>query len=234
MAVICTANPKGGSGKSTTTLVLATTLAESGASVCVIDADPNQPIHDWRTSGKSSSNLTVIGGVKENTIIDIIQAQARDFQFVFIDLEGTANLMVSRAIAFADFVIIPVQASAVDVRQAGRAIGAIHEDEKVRRRSNPDSYIPFRLLLTRTPAPGAPVSTSQKELENEIKDSGVPRFKTSLAERQAYKVMFNQRLALNELSHVGNLEAAISNATQLVNELISILTGEAAGDREAA
>jgi hypothetical protein len=46
--------------------------------------------------------------------------------------------------------------------------------------------------------------------------------------------MFNQRLALNELSHVGNLEAAISNATQLANELISILTGEAAGDREVA
>ena len=40
MPVISTANPKGGSGKSTSTLVIATTLAAKGASVCIIDADP--------------------------------------------------------------------------------------------------------------------------------------------------------------------------------------------------
>ena len=43
-------------------------------------------------------------------------------QFIFIDLEGTASVLVSRSIALADFVIVPVQASAVDVRQAGKAI----------------------------------------------------------------------------------------------------------------
>ncbi len=38
-------NPKGGSGKSTSTLVLATFLAHGpGASVCIIDADP-EPTH---------------------------------------------------------------------------------------------------------------------------------------------------------------------------------------------
>jgi chromosome partitioning protein len=234
MAVICTANPKGGSGKSTTTLVLATTLAETGASVCIIDADPNQPINDWRTNGASKSSVTVIGNAKEDTIIDTIEAQAETHQFVFVDLEGTANLVVSRAIAFSDFVIIPIQASAVDVRQAAKAINAVRIEEKTRQRSNSNSSIPCRLLLTRTPAPGAPVSRSQKQLEAQITESGTKRFSTNLDERQAYKAMFNERLALKELANVGNLDGAIANATALANELIETLVSTAADNEEVA
>ena len=43
---------------------------------------------------------------------------AQNDQFVLIDLEGTASVLVSRSTAMSDFVIIPVQAGAVGVRQA--------------------------------------------------------------------------------------------------------------------
>jgi cellulose biosynthesis protein BcsQ len=42
--VVAFANPKGGAGKSTSALILAQTLTRAGASVTVIDADPNRPI----------------------------------------------------------------------------------------------------------------------------------------------------------------------------------------------
>jgi chromosome partitioning protein len=234
MPVISTANPKGGAGKSTSTLVLATTLAATGATVCVIDADPNQPIFDWKTEGLSKSSVTVIGGVKEDTILTIIDEVAAIHQFVFVDLEGTASLMVSRAIAYSDFVIIPVQASAVDVRQAARAINLVRNEEKIMQRSKPTGRIPYRVLMTRTPAPGAPVSKSQKQLEAQITENGIKRFTTSLAERQAYKIMFNERLALIELTEGGNISAAIENATDLVNELLVILTSLSDENQEAA
>ncbi len=51
MPVIAVSNPKGGAGKSTATLLLAFYLAQSRASVCVLDADPNQPIMDGRRTG---------------------------------------------------------------------------------------------------------------------------------------------------------------------------------------
>ena len=41
------ASPKGGVGKSTAAVILGTQLAESGASVTVIDADPNKPVSRW-------------------------------------------------------------------------------------------------------------------------------------------------------------------------------------------
>lgn len=223
MPVIAVSNPKGGAGKSTTTLLLATYLAQKGASVCVLDADPNQPILDWKKNGNSKTTLQVVGGVRESNLMECLEEQHQ--QFVFIDLEGTASLLVSRSIAMADFVIIPVQASAVDVRQAGKAIRAVRDEEKVAQRSNAARRIPFRVLMTRTPAPGAPVSSVQRQLEAEIASAGIPCFTVSLAERMAYKAMFVERLTLAEMGNlrVGNLEAAYDNVHQLAEELIGLL-----------
>ena len=232
MPVIAVSNPKGGAGKSTTTLLLATFLAQQGATVSVLDADPNQPIMEWKKNGTSKTTLHVVGGVKETNLMEHLEQQSQ--QFVFIDLEGTASLLVSRSIAMADFVIVPVQASAVDVRQAGKAIRAVRDEEKVAQRSNPRRQIPFRVLMTRTPAPGAPVSSVQRQLEAEIEAAGIPRFRTSLAERMAYKAMFVERLTLAEMQEmkVGNLEAAFDNVHQLANELLELL--EEIGKGEAA
>jgi len=67
MPIIAMSNPKGGAGKSTTALLLATYLAERGAKVCVLDADPNQPILDWKENGNTASTLEVIGGSRSQT-----------------------------------------------------------------------------------------------------------------------------------------------------------------------
>jgi chromosome partitioning protein len=226
MPVIAVANPKGGAGKSTTTLLLACHLAHRGATTCIIDADPNQPINDWKTQGQSRSQVHVVGEAREDTIMDAIEEQARQRTFVFVDLEGTASLLVSRSIAFADFVIIPIQASAVDVRQAQKAITAVRNEERLAQRSNPDRSIPHKVLMTRTPAPGAPVSTMQRQLEAEIGSAGIGRFRNTLAERQAYKAVFSERLALEELGEmrVGNLEAAQENVRLLATELLETLS----------
>ena len=223
MPVVAISNPKGGAGKSTATLLLSTFLAQRGASVCVLDADPNQPILDWKTHGKSASSMQVIGGVRETNLMEILDNQQQ--QFIFIDLEGTASVLVSRSIALADFVIVPVQASAVDVRQASKAIRTVRDEERVAQRSSPGRRIPFRVLMTRTPAPGAPVSSVQQQLEAEIANAGIPRFRTSLAERLAFKAVFVERLSLSELGgyKVGNLEAAYENVHQLAEELVDTL-----------
>jgi chromosome partitioning protein len=234
MPVISTANPKGGAGKSTTALVIATTLASMGASVCIIDADPAQPIDDWKTNGETKSTVKVISCEEEEHILSIIEREAKLNQFVIIDLEGTASLLNSRAIAFSDFVIIPIQASAVDVRQAAKAINLVRSEEQIRRRSNPDASIPYRILLTRTNAPGAPVPKSQRKLELEIADNGIKRFKTCLAERQAYKIMFNDRLSVAELKDCSGQEQALENASALAEELLAWIAAPSDEEVEAA
>src|SRR6202044_720475 len=95
MPVITMASPKGGVGKSTAAVILATQLAESGASVTIIDADPNKPVSRWpaRPPGKPQ-NLTLIDNVTEQTIIRAIDDAARKSALVIVDLEGTASMTV--------------------------------------------------------------------------------------------------------------------------------------------
>ena len=91
----------------------------------------------------------MIGDVTESTIIRVIREHSATRQFVLVDLEGTANRLVSRAITQADLVLVPLQASALDSNEASRAVGLIHEEEEaLEGRGNPLSHHYDRVLTT--------------------------------------------------------------------------------------
>lgn len=218
MPVIVTASSKGGAGKSTLTLVLAQALDSMGATVTIIDADPNRPIVRWR-SGKSNSTVEVIGEVTESNIIRLIKEHSASRQFVLVDLEGTANRLVSRAITQADLVLIPLQASALDSNEAGRAVGLIKEEEETLE----GKIIPFRVIMTRT----NPLITTkiESEIYKVLAKTQIPLMQTRLHERQAYKAIFVKRLSLAELDeNVNGLETAKENAVQLATEVVELIT----------
>lgn len=217
MPVIAVANPKGGAGKSTTTLVLATTLAAQGASVTVLDCDPNKPIENWR-KGASKSAVQVDGSVTESNITSLLDAYRRERQFVFVDLEGTASRMTSRALARASLVIIPIQASPTDASQAVKAIRLIREEEETL-----EKHIPYQILFTRTSV--AVKSRIERMIEDELNQGGVPRFANHLNERSAFKAMFFHNLDLSELdpAEVNGLRQAQENALLVAEELVEFL-----------
>ena len=94
MPVIAFVSPKGGAGKSTSAVILATELAEELAgqgSVAIIDADPNRPVSQWADRPGKPDNLVVISGISEKTIIDEIENTAEQVTFTIVDLEGTVG-----------------------------------------------------------------------------------------------------------------------------------------------
>ena len=129
MPTVVFANPKGGAGKSTAAVILATQLARKGASVTILDADPNKPVSEWAKRG-IPDHLTVVADISEATIIDEIDSAAEKTPFVIVDLEGTASMVVAYAISRADLVIIPTQASQLDAKQAARAVALIKQQER--------------------------------------------------------------------------------------------------------
>src|SRR5437899_2681721 len=90
MPTISFIQPKGGAGKSTSALLLASELAK-GARVIVIDADPNAPIAKWSSKGKGTNNLDVVQASKEDSIIDLIEEAEKKATFVVVDTEGVAD-----------------------------------------------------------------------------------------------------------------------------------------------
>lgn len=222
MPVVVFANPKGGSSKSTSCLVLAQTLASAGAKIAVIDADRNAPLVDWRT-GKSRSSVNVIGEVEQARILKVIEAERARQQFVFVDLEGSASQMMTRAVSRADLVIVPLQPSGLDARQAARAVDLIQVEEETLGRQ-----VKFRVLVTRT---GVAIPTKlERRIIADLEAAGLPVFKQHLHELQAYKAIFDLRCALDELDPKAMPSAAraILDAQKLADELVDTLTEEPA------
>jgi chromosome partitioning protein len=133
MAVISIGNPKGGAGKTTLALVLADTLATGGASVSVIDADPNAIIEKWATKRRNAGRplpYRVIPRPTESEMIGTIDRISKEDQFVIIDLEGSASRMTSRALARSHMVLVPFNLSPIDAELAAQAVKAIQEEEE--------------------------------------------------------------------------------------------------------
>ncbi|MDC9589772.1 AAA family ATPase [Xenorhabdus sp. XENO-10] len=217
MPVITVANPKGGAGKSTTTLILATTLAAAGASVTILDCDPNKPIKDWR-EGLSKNPVHVDFEVTESNVTTKLDKYRKERQFVFVDLEGTASRLMSRAFARSNLVLIPIQASPPDALMAAKAIHLIQEEEQAF-----EKEIPYRVLFTRT----SPIITTrlEKAIVKQLIEGGIPQFTAHLNERAAFKSLFFNRLDLTELDEkeVNGLDQARNNATCVVEELITYI-----------
>jgi chromosome partitioning protein len=163
-------------------------------------------------------NLTVIGEVTEETIVDQIEEAAEKSAFVIVDLEGTASLMVSYAISMADFVVIPVQGSQLDAKQAARQMKLIKAQERIAGRA-----IPFAVLFTRTNP--AIMPKTQRFIEERFTELQVPIFQTKLFDREAFRALFSYGGMLPGLKDKGvsNLNAAISNAFDLTAELVERL-----------
>lgn len=229
MPTIVFANPKGGAGKSTSAVILATQIARAGGSVTILDADRNKPIVYWSKLKTIPPRITIEQATSENTILDEIDAAARKTAFVLVDLEGTASMMVGLAISQADLVIVPVQGSMLDAKQGVNAVGLIKQQARATRRD-----IPYRVLWTRTnPAIKA---REFRAIERELADNSIPCLKTQLHERAAFKSLFSYGGVLEDLnpSEVSNLEQAIRNAREYAAEVIEIARQEQRTVMEAA
>ncbi|CAA2109008.1 Iron-sulfur cluster carrier protein (plasmid) [Methylobacterium bullatum] len=216
MPVIVFSNPKGGTGKSTSALILATTLARHGASVCAFDCDPNRHLVAWK-NGPTQSAVHVVGEAESSNIARMLKTAASQYQFVVADMEGTASLMMASAILAADLVVIPMQGSAMDASQARRAISFIEDQASA---VGPRAY---RVLFTRT-KPGF-ATRDERVIRETLTSSGVPMLKTDLAERAAYRSMFTFRQSLEELDPqaVNGLDKALENADALASEVVEVL-----------
>jgi chromosome partitioning protein len=223
MPVIVFASPKGGVGKSTAAVLLGTQLAESGASVTMIDADPNKPVARWASRPGKPENLTLVDNVTEQTIIRAIDDAARKTAFVIVDLEGTASMMVVYAISRADLVIIPTSASLLDAVEAVSAVQLVQRQEEAFR-----IKIPSAVLFTKTSA--AIRTRTLASIEAELDANDVPIFKSRIHDREAFRSLFSFGGTFSGLDpkQVRNIPAAIDDAQAFASEVVELLKSQRA------
>ena len=224
MPVISIANPKGGAGKSTLALVLADQLAEQGAKLAVIDADPNAFLGRWgakRTESSRQLPYHIVERPKEEQMVKTIEALSNDFDFIIVDLEGSASRMTSRALARSHMVLIPFNQSPVDAELAAKAVALVEDEAHTLSRT-----IPFRLVRSRENA--AIATKSAKRIAAAIAEADLPVLSVGLVERAAYRDIYEQGALLSELNptETSGIANARENARALSRAVVEAIQQE--------
>jgi len=98
MYVITFANPKGGSGKTTSAMLLAEQIALSGGRVSILDLDPNANILAW-SEGRQAAGRDVPFAVharpQAEDTVELIDQLADEADYLIIDLEGSKDQVVT-------------------------------------------------------------------------------------------------------------------------------------------
>ncbi len=220
MPVITLLSPKGGVGKTTAGLLLALELAEGGATVVIIDADPNFPLAKWAKLPGKPERIEVVQEVDEDAIIDTIDAAQKRARFVIVDLEGRASARVTNALLMTHLALVPMQGSVLDSDQAARAFQSIRRASTAARRE-----IAFAGVFTRTPASARIRSRVAQQIADGVEGAGISTLPTSIAERTVYRSLFAQggTLATLEGAPAGSIETARANAAAFTHDVLEAL-----------
>ena len=134
---------KGGSGKSTLAVGLAVAAMENGERVAFVEADPQGTISKWRERRGNPYPRVIRVSDPAELEEALSRLEAEGVWLTIIDTAATNNGLAMRAIAKADFCLIPVRPSPADIEAAIPTLIAIR---RLNRR--------FAFVLNQTPPRG--------------------------------------------------------------------------------
>jgi chromosome partitioning protein len=171
--IITVATMKGGSGKSTLASCLAVHWQLSGRPSTIVDADPQRSIARLAARERGLGGVKVVEDASENA-----WQTARNLAAtgpIVIDTPGFRSIATLACIAAADFLLVPVKASPLDIDRMLDTLNYLIEGEEGQRRF-------FRCVLTQTTRD----SVIAKHIRGELIEAGFPVLENELTNRVIY------------------------------------------------
>lgn len=182
-SVITFASSKGGVGKSTACAAIAGTLAARRCPVTIIDVDQNQTLHRWFSTHKPEiPGLCVVPTNPQDFNKAIDAAQSSNAAFILIDVAGSYEATVIKAISASTLVITPARLSEPDLREAGKILLEVHAFNK-----RFSVNIKHRLLINDAEHLNPQY---QRHTLSEIDRSALRRISNLMYKRVAYREIF--------------------------------------------
>jgi chromosome partitioning protein len=180
-AVASFASTKGGVGKTSLVMSLASDLRRQGKSVLLLDCDPNRHLAEW-TARRGDPGVIAMDEITEANVRQTVQTHAPNYDYTLIDLAGFGNLTMLYAFSVSDIVLIPTQQSYMDIKETVRTYKVVSDSVGVLRHTPMCS-----IVVVRTQA--AIQSRVDRHARTLLSEQGVPVFSTQLIERSLVKEM---------------------------------------------
>lgn len=124
--IISVLNQKGGVGKTTLSINIASTLALAGYSVLLIDADKQRSALDWAAAREKAPIFNVVG-ISTPKIHKEIKLLEEKYDYIVIDGPPRVYDVARSVIAGSNIILIPVQPSPYDIWSAEEIVNLVKE-----------------------------------------------------------------------------------------------------------
>ena len=172
--VISLINQKGGVGKTTTAINIASALSLRNHKVLMVDADPQGSVLQWQSTG-ANREFDVIQLSMPELSTKIINHRAT-FDHVVIDSPPALSHISQAIAASSDLAIIPIAPSSLDIWSSSETIQLVTDVGRKNR------GLAARLLVYRK-IPGTRLAAEARDALNPY---GLEIFKTEISQRIAY------------------------------------------------
>lgn len=223
MSIITIASTKGGVGKSTLVLNLATVFLNKGKKVAVLDADSQGTVNKWSKvrdymidSGEKINKLFV-AAVRGEALLEIANDKKQQGYLVLIDSPGVDDSNMRSSLLRSDLVVTTCPTSAIDLWEIESLINILKKLQTIQSRK-----IPLALLFNKVPS--IHYNVAVKEAldffdQNNINPDYI--LKSVIKERVAFKHSIKSGRGVIECSPMD--EKAVTEIEQCAEEILSII-----------
>lgn len=212
--IIAVTNLKGGVGKSTISRNLAVHFAQQGIKTCIVDTDLEQKTStDWSVRRPESAVYVPVFPMTAiaNLTRDIKTHHDNGYEMVIIDGVPQLSAAVTKTIAIADLIIIPIEPSFDDLLSFQKFIDRYNE-VKVMRDSG---TIPAFIVLNRFSGRNKMDSEAQEAL-SEFEEHGIKTMQSYFEHRTAYRLLAKLGLTVIDNNLEKDIEKQIVKAKKEV------------------
>jgi chromosome partitioning protein len=212
---IAVANQKGGVGKTTLSLNLASAFQLGGTEVALVDADPQNTSLRWATSGAEPLKVSVTSLAPAGEKIgNEIKKLKEKYDLVVVDCPGNLeDPRTPEVLKVADFCLIPMGPSPADLFST---LAMIREVSSIQRRQNPDlaSALMLNNVNGKTRMGGEILALLKDQ------DVGTYLLNSQIAQREIYRQVFAMGTTVHECGrYMRGLKEARAEIEALAVEL---------------
>jgi chromosome partitioning protein len=223
MAIITIASTKGGVGKSTFILNLATVMLHHGKKVAILDADNQNTVSKWHkvreyviNAGERLTEIFV-ASARGESLLDIANDKSAQGYFVLIDSPGVDDSNMRGALLRSDYVITTCPPSAVDLWEVETLINILKKLQSAQNRR-----VPLILIFNKVPTRHATLALNEALTffeQNNITPTYI--LNASIKDRVAFKNSIKDGKGVIESSPMD--PKAVAEIEACYNEIIQII-----------